>query len=94
MDLCWKPSPNLHHRTYQEETPLSLLYPSSSIVHVVDHQSADAGHNPKKETEPPSNTKDDATQSQKPTVHLQSKQVQHRSQQPINHLALVRHRNT
>ncbi|KAL0642951.1 hypothetical protein Bca4012_041241 [Brassica carinata] len=40
------------------------------------------------------NTKNDATRSQKPTVHLQSKQVQYRSQKPINHLALVRRRNT
>ncbi|KAH0868751.1 hypothetical protein HID58_075773 [Brassica napus] len=39
------------------DTTTPPLFPSSSIVHLVDHQSADAGHNPKKETEPPSTPK-------------------------------------
>ncbi|KAL0686883.1 hypothetical protein Bca4012_086560 [Brassica carinata] len=44
---------------------------------------------PKKRNKAAVNTKDDATRSQKPTVHLQSKQVQHWRQNPINHLALM-----
>ncbi|KAL0656880.1 hypothetical protein Bca4012_077464 [Brassica carinata] len=44
---------------------------------------------PKERNRAAVNTKGDATRSQKPTVHLQLKQIQHRSQNPINHLALV-----